>query len=94
MTPFQRRALEALEQGRAPAAELVLRMGYQGKTSSPYGGAGRAPMYWGRATSALRDLQDGPHYQRSYIGNSSHYELTENGRRALRIIRQAEELLK
>lgn len=80
LTTVQCRALRVLAENPGGAAGfLAERAGYAGKTGSPYGGAGRAPMWWGRIMANLP-----PGLVRRYVdGRSTRYVLTEAGRRAL-----------
>jgi hypothetical protein len=77
LTDAQTRALRALvTAGPSTGGHLAVVAGYRGKAGSPYGGAGRAPMWWGRVMARMpiglvRVYWDGP---------SQRFEITDAGR--------------
>ena len=79
LTKAQKRALAALIDGPLPAGAAAERAGYSGRMGSPYGGAGRAPMWWGRM---MKNMPDGL-IQVSFHGPSKRYELTVEGRKVV-----------
>jgi len=84
VTAFGLKALDALADGPQPGGAAAERMGYQGKIGSAYGGAARAPMYFGRA---FKSLPAGL-VERYYSGRTTMYRLTPLGVAARRVLHE------
>jgi hypothetical protein len=82
VTAFGLKALDALADGPQPGGAAAERMGYKGKTGGAYGGAARAPMYFGRA---LKSLPAGL-VERYYSGRATMYRLTPLGVAARQVL--------
>lgn len=55
LTPAQRRLLQALNEIGVPSAAgfIAEKAGFSGKCGSPFGGAGRAPQWFGRVMKGM-----------------------------------------